>query len=93
MADREKEPIQILRERHGGASDKLKAHVKNQNSIRKAIKGALSSDAMTIPQITEATGLKSEEIVWQVVAMKRYGDVLEAGCSGDYYTYALKGEA
>jgi hypothetical protein len=48
---------------------------------------------MTIPQISDATGLKSEEIVWHVMAMKRYGDLLEAERSGDYYTYALKGDA
>lgn len=92
MAEKDKEPIQILRERRGGASEELKAHVKNQNRIRKAIKSALATEARTIPQIVYATGLKSEEVVWHVMAMKRYGDVLEAARSKDYYTYALKGD-
>ena len=93
MAKKEKEPIQILRERRGGASKELKAHVKNQNRTRKAIEGALASETRTIPQIADATGFKSEEVMWHVMAMKRYGDVLEAGQCGDYYTYTLKGEA
>jgi predicted transcriptional regulator len=93
MADKEKKPIQILRDKHGGVSDSLKEYVKDQNQTRKAIKGSLKGGSKTIPQIATETGLPSDKVVWNVMAMKRYGEVAEAGRSGDYYSYKLKGDA
>ena len=89
MGDNEKKPIQILRDRHGGMSAELKEYVKDQNKIRKAIKESLRGGAKTIPQISGETGLKSDKVVWYVMALKRYGDVLESGRSGEYYKYEL----
>ncbi len=93
MAEKETKPIQVLRERHGGMSDELKEYVKDQNAARKAIRNALKTGAKTVPQIADESGLASKDVMWHVMAMRRYGEVLEAGRSGDYYAYELKGEA
>lgn len=90
MAEKEKKPIQILRDRHGGMSAELKKYFKDQNQTKKKITGALKGGARTIPQITGETGLESAVIVWHVMAMKRYGDLVEVALDGDYYQYALK---
>jgi len=91
MAEKETSPIKVLRDRHGGMSDDLKAYFKDQNQIRKKLKDALKGGAKTVPEIAGETGLDSPAVLWHVMAMKRYGDVLEAGKSGDYYKYELKG--
>ena len=93
MAEKEMKPIQVLRDRHGGMSDKLKEYFKEQNQTKKAITGSLKAGAKTIPQIAKETGIEPEKVVWQIMAMKKYGDVVEAGRSGDYYSYKLKGSA
>jgi predicted transcriptional regulator len=93
MVEKEKKPIQILRDKHGGMSESLKEYVKDQNQVRKAITGSLKMGAKTIPQIATETGIKSEKVIWHVMAMKKYGDVVETGRSGDYYSYKLKGGA
>ncbi len=93
MAEKETSPIKVLRDRHGGMSDKLKAYFKDQNQIRKKMKDSLKGGAKTVPEIARDTGLESPDVMWHVMAMKRYGDVLEAGRSGDYYKYELKGDS
>lgn len=89
MAENKKKPIQVLRDRHGGMSADLKEYVKDQNKTRKAIKESLKGGAKTIPQISGDTGLESDKVVWHIMAMKRYGDILEADRSGDYFKYEL----
>jgi predicted transcriptional regulator len=90
MAEKEKKPIQILRDRHGGMSDELKGYFKNQNQLRKKISGALKSGPKTVPEISKEIGEESSAVMWQLMAMKRYGDVYESGRSGRYFQYTLK---
>ncbi len=92
MAEKEQTPIQIFRERQGGIAPELKEYVKEQNTARKVIRNALGSGARTVPEIASESGLDSSAVMWHVMAMKRYGEVLEAGREGDYYTYQLKGD-
>jgi predicted transcriptional regulator len=87
MAEKETSPIKVLRDRHGGMSDELKEYFKNQNQIRKKLKDSLKGGAKTIPEIARDTGLDSPDVVWHVMAMKRYGEVAEVEKKGDYYTY------
>jgi predicted transcriptional regulator len=90
MAEKQKTPIQVLRERHGGMSEELKEYFKEQNRVRKLIAGALKDGPKTVPEIARRTGLRSEITMWHVIAMKRYGELSDAGRSGDYFKYALK---
>jgi len=90
MAEKEKKPIQILRDRHGGMSDQLKSNFKNQNQLRKKLEGALKDGSKTIPQLASDTGIPSGEVMWHVMAMKKYGKILEHERAGDYFKYGLK---
>jgi len=92
MAEKEKKPIQVLRDRRGGMSDALKEYFKDQNQARKKLKDALKGGEKTVPQLSQETGLPSDKVLWHVMAMKRYGAVAERGHIGDYFTYGLKEE-
>jgi len=93
MAEKEKKPIQVLRERHGGMSDELKEFFKNQNKLKKKITGTLKSGPKTVPEIAKEIGEDTSVVMWQVMAMKRYGDVFESGRSDRYFQYSLKEES
>ena len=66
--------------------------VKSNNSIRRVLKKALKAGPRTIPQLTEETEMASADVLWHVVAMLKYGTVVEAGLEEEdeeYYLYAL----
>ncbi|MBE0657820.1 MAG: winged helix-turn-helix domain-containing protein [Bryobacteraceae bacterium] len=85
--------LKVFRERMGGLSEEKKAWAKAQRQTLKAISDALKQGPMTIPQISAAAHLPSPDVIWHVMAMKRYGKIAEAGQSGDYYLYQLREEA
>ena len=89
---KEKSAIAVLRERQGGMSDEMKAYYKRFNEVRKQLKTALSHGYATIPELATTTKLPSDEVLWHVMAMKEYGQVVEGEQRGDYLTYALKNE-
>jgi hypothetical protein len=43
---------------------------------------------MTVPEIAEATGLASHIVMWNIMTMRRYGEVSETGRKGAYFLYA-----
>ena len=83
-------PIKVLRERHGGMSAEMKEYYKELNSIRKQLFDALKAGPMTVPELASKCALKSETTMWHVMAMRRYGEVVEDKTQGDYYSYRLK---
>lgn len=80
-----------LKEQHAETADRAQEYLKAQQKVRRELKKAMKPGPMSIPQITEAVGLPMEEVLWHVVAMKKYDDVIETGQEGDYYLYALAG--
>ena len=89
---RDKKPIEILRERRGGVPQKLLERTRKHSKTRKQITQALRDGPKTIPGIAAATGVPGHEVVWQVMAMKKYGKVVEGEERDGYYQYALKNE-
>ncbi len=87
---KEKKPILVLRERMGGPSESLKTYVKDLNKVRKDIVTALKKGPRTVPDLAKETGLATKDALWHLMAMKRYGELVETGQSGDYFAYALK---
>ncbi len=85
--------LKTFRERMGGLTEAKKAYFKADRDTRKALTEALKSGPKTIPELTRHLKLPGPEVVWYVMALKRYGDVVEAGQAGDYLTYALKESA
>jgi hypothetical protein len=87
---KEKTPLAILRERRGGMSDDLKEYFKEQQRIRKAIREALKGGAKSVPELAKLISLEKSKTLWHVMAMRRYGEVIEATERNGYPLYALK---
>jgi predicted transcriptional regulator len=82
-------PLEIFKQRQGGASEELLAQVKARNKRKSAIKKALKDGSMTVPQLAQATGLDAADVLWSLTAMRKYGLATEDGVDGDYPKYGL----
>ena len=85
-----RDALRMFRERMGGLTDAKKAYLKSDRDTRKALREALKSGPKTVPELSRQLDLPSEKAMWYVMALKRYGEVVEAGRAGDYLRYALK---
>ena len=89
---RARKPIQILRERRGGVPKELTERNRRLTQTRKQITSALKDGPKTVPQVADVTGLPTHEVLWQLMGMKKYGQVVEGEEQDGYYEYALKPE-
>lgn len=89
--DKPKRPIEVLRDRQGGMSKELKESFNEQQRIFKAIKAALKGGPKTVPQLAAECKLDAPKTMWHVMALRRDGDVVEAGERDHYLVYSLKG--
>ena len=85
-----REALRVFRERMGGLTDAKKSYLKSDREARKALREALRFGPKTIPELTQQLNLPGEKVTWYVMALKRYGEIVEAGQAGDYFRYALK---
>jgi hypothetical protein len=90
--DRQKKPIQILRERYGGISEELKNLTREQTKILRKISETIKNNYKTIPEISRTTGLPSHKTLWYIMAMKKYSMIIEGDERDGYYQYTLKEE-
>jgi len=90
MAD--KTALARLKERRGPVSKELLDRVKESSRMKRDILGVLRKP-MTIPEISQVTGIASDIVMWHTMTMRRYGKVTDAGKKGDYVLYTIsKGE-
>ena len=85
-----REALRVFRERMGGLTDAKKGYLKADRDTRKAVREALRFGPKTIPELTQQLNFPGEKVTWYVMALKRYGEIVEAGQAGDYFRYALK---
>ncbi len=83
-------PLEVLRTRHGGMSKQLKDYFTERQRLKKAITAALAEGPRSVPEIARTCAIASPRAMWHVMAMRRYGEVIEAGERDDYVLYALK---
>ena len=89
--DKPKRPLEVLRERQGGMSKELREYFNEQQRVFKAIKAALKTGPKTVPQLAAECKVDAPKTMWYVMALRRDGDVVEAGERDDYLLYSLKG--
>ncbi len=82
-------PLEVLRTRHGGISKQLREYFTERQRVRKAVKSALANGPRSIPELAAACEIPPPRAMWHVMAMRRYGEVVEAGERDDYVLYAL----
>jgi len=90
-APKPKRPIEVLRDRHGGISKELKAYVSEQQKVYKALRAALKNGPRTVPQLAKECNLPSPTVMWHLMAMRRYGEVLDGPEQNGYLLYSLAG--
>ena len=61
--------------------------LKEQKAIRRQLCQPMRGEPKAIPEIAEITGIPSDEVLWHITAMKKYGLVTEKGMCGEYYLY------
>lgn len=81
--------LKALREEHQATVERTQALLKEQQAFRKQLRAAMGDGPLTIPEIAAAAQLPPDQVMWHVMAMKKYDLVREVGKSGDYYQYAL----
>jgi hypothetical protein len=86
-----KRPIDELRERRGGISPDLKAYFSEQQKVFKSLRTALGNGPRTSPQLARECNLPTPVVVWHVMAMRRYGEVLDGPEQDRQLLYTLPG--
>jgi predicted transcriptional regulator len=82
--------LKALRESRRETVERVRERVKEQNRAEKLIAGALKDGPKTVPEITGATGLPPETVFWHLMALKKYGKVIEGQKQDSYFAYAIK---
>lgn len=86
--------LKRLREEHTDTVEQTQAWLKEQQAFRKKLQAALKDGPKTIPEIAALAQLPADQVLWHVMAMKKYDLVREQGKDAEYYRYALaEGEA
>jgi DNA-binding transcriptional ArsR family regulator len=80
----------ILRERLGAVPQKPLGISREHSKFKKKINTALKEGPKTVPELAQATGLPSKEVLWHLMSLKKYGKVTEGEEQGNYVEYALK---
>ena len=79
--------LKRLREDHKETVERTRVLLKEQNEIRRQICQATREAPKSVPQIAQMTGVPAHEVLWQITAMRKYGDVVETGDCGEYILY------
>jgi len=87
---REKKPLDIFRESRGGVPKELARWHAEQNKIRKKIMEGLKDSPATVPELSKKVGLTTNAVFWHLMALKKYGFIVEVQDKGSYAEYALK---
>lgn len=89
LTPEQKKALAALREHIGGISEEKRQTQRHLIAARKSIVKFLEAQPATIPQIAQALQMPSDEALWHVTGMRKYGKVTEAGEEDDYPLYAL----
>ena len=85
--------LKAQRDQHQDTVERTRELLKTQKAVRRQICQQLRNGPKTVPEIADATGLPSHDVLWHVTAMKKYDLVAEVGQCGEYYQYAMAKEA
>jgi predicted transcriptional regulator len=85
----EKEALKRLREERRNSIEQGKELIKTQSPLFKKIREQLKEEGKTIPEIAQNTGISSSRVLWMIMALKKYGQIVEGAKNGDYFIYQL----
>jgi predicted transcriptional regulator len=75
--------LKRLREQHAETVARTQALLKEQKRAQQEICRAIREKPMTVPEIAEAIGMPTNEVLWYVASFKKYGLIVEKGMCAD----------
>jgi hypothetical protein len=90
--ERKSRTIAAYKERYGQAPADLLERVRELNHVKAAVRRALADGPRTPPEVAAAAQVTPREAFWTLIALRKYGVVVEDGQDGDYVRYALSGK-
>jgi DNA-directed RNA polymerase specialized sigma subunit len=88
-----KEALKQLRQTRSNTIEQARKTIKAYNRRIAAIKSELTTETRTVPEIAQALGMETADVLVIVAALRKYGEVLEDVKAGDYFKYRLVGKA
>jgi predicted Rossmann fold nucleotide-binding protein DprA/Smf involved in DNA uptake len=85
--------LKRLREKHQDTVARAQAQLKEQKAIRRQICQAMRGAPKTVPEVATTAGLPADQVLWHIIALKKYDLAVETGMCGEYYLYQLAEEA
>ena len=85
----DREALKKLRDLRKTNIDKARKTIKDQNRVIKSIKGLIKTEGKTVPEIANASKISTSQALWYIMALKKYGLVVEGAKDGDYFKYQL----
>lgn len=87
------EMLKKLREAHAESVERTQACLREQKQMQQSICQFIRDNPKTVPEIAVEIGKPPHQVLWFLMAMKKYGIVVEAGMCGDYPLYRRNQEA
>jgi DNA-directed RNA polymerase specialized sigma subunit len=84
-----KEALKQLRKERKDTIERVRKTIKVRNRKIIAVKSKLAEKALTIPEIAAALGMEAADVLVIVMALRKYGEVVENTKIGDYFKYRL----
>jgi predicted transcriptional regulator len=85
----DQEALKELRQERKVFVDQARDLIKTQNPLFKKIREQLKDKGKTVPEVAQETGISSSQVLWMIMALKKYGQVIEGAKDGDYFIYQL----
>jgi type II secretory pathway component PulJ len=84
-----KKGLKQLREERKRSVERARNMIKKRNRQIIAIKSRLTEEARTIPEIAAELKMETADVLAMVMALRKYGEVVEAAKADDYFKYRL----
>lgn len=95
LTSEQKKALAQLRSLAGGVRPEARKQHQAMVAQRKSIRGVLEREPSTVPRIAAELEIPTDEVLWHLTAMRKYGEAVEAGEDDDYilYTVTASGDA
>jgi predicted transcriptional regulator len=88
----DREALKALRDVRKTSIDKARKMIRDQNRVIKSIKELIKTEGKTVPEIAQTSQISTSQALWYIMALKKYGLVVEGAKDGNYFKYQLAGQ-
>lgn len=81
-----------LREEYQESVSRTRDLLKKNKKIHGVICKVIRDEPKTVPEVALLVGMPAHEVLWHIIAMKKYDIVAETGKCGEYYLFQRVGE-